>query len=186
MLGTVSIAANSLSLAAESLSYMPAFAFQTAITTLVGQALGAEKPQLAEKFVRTTMTIGVIVMCFTGLGLYLFAEPLISVFTPDQEVIQMAAECLRLMGMIQAIQVAAWIFSGVLRGAGDTSVNFYITAATNWGIRTLFSVLAIRVFGLNLYAAYIIMMVEIAARLLLLYLRYRTGKWKTIMKKISA
>lgn len=98
----------------------------------------------------------------------------------------MAAECLRLMGMIQTIQVAAWILSGVLRGAGDTSVNFYITAATNWGIRTLFSVLAIRVFGLDLYAAYIIMMVEIAARLLLLYLRYRTGKWKTIMKKISA
>lgn len=185
-LGTVSIAANSLSLSAESLSYMPAFAFQTAITTLVGQALGAEKPHLAEKFVRATMTIGVIVMCFTGLGLYIFSEQLIGVFTPDQEVIQMAAACLRLMGMIQTVQVAAWILSGVLRGAGDTSVNFYISAATNWGIRTLFSVLAIRAFNLDLYATYIIMMVEIVARCFLLFLRYRTGKWKTIMKKIEA
>ncbi|MCI8633643.1 MAG: MATE family efflux transporter [Lachnospiraceae bacterium] len=186
MLGTVSIAANSLSLSAESLSYMPAFAFQTAITTLVGQALGAEKPHLAEKFVHTTMRIGVIVMCFTGLGLYVFASNLIGVFTPDQEVIQMASECLRLMALIQPIQVAAWIFSGVLRGSGDTSVNFYISAATNWGIRTLFSVLAIRAFGLDLYATYIVMMVEIAARLLLLYLRYRTGKWKTVMTKMAA
>lgn len=186
MLGTVSIAANSLSLSAESLSYMPAFAFQTAITTLVGQALGAKKPDLAEKFVRTTMIVGVIVMCFTGLGLYVFASNIIGVFTPDQDVIQMASECLRLMALIQAVQVAAWIFSGVLRGSGDTSVNFYISAATNWGIRTLFSVLAIRAFGLDLYATYIVMMVEIVVRLLLLYLRYRTGKWKTIMNKMEA
>ncbi len=185
-LGTVSIAANSLSLAAESLSYMPAFAFQTAITTLVGQALGAEKPHLAEKFVRTTMTMGIIVMCFTGVGLYVFSEGLIRIFTPDQAVIKMAAACLRLMALIQPIQVAAWIYSGVLRGAGDTTINFYITAITNWGIRTLFSVLAIRAFHLDLYATYIVMMVEIAARLLLLFLRYRTGKWKTIMTKINA
>ncbi len=165
---------------------MPAFAFQTAITTLVGQALGAEKPHLAEKFVRTTMTMGVIVMCFTGVGLYVFSEGLIRIFTPDQAVISMAAACLRLMALIQPIQVAAWIYSGVLRGAGDTTINFYITAITNWGIRTLFSVLAIRAFHLDLYATYIVMMVEIAARLLLLFLRYRTGKWKTIMTKIGA
>lgn len=184
-LGTVSIAANSLSLSAESLSYMPAFAFQTAITTLVGQALGADKPKLAEKFVRVTMIMGVIVMCFTGLGLYLFAAPIISVFTPDQEVIQMAAECLKLMGMIQMPQVAAWIFSGVLRGAGDTTANFYISAATNWGIRTLFSILAIRTFGLDLYATYIVMVVEIWVRLFILYLRYRSGKWKTAMAKLE-
>lgn len=184
-LGTVSIAANSLSLSAESLSYMPAFAFQTAITTLVGQALGADKPKLAEKFIRVTMVMGVIVMCFTGLGLYTFAEPIISIFTPDQEVIRIAADCLRLMGIIQAPQVAAWIFSGVLRGAGDTTVNFYISAGTNWGVRTLFSVLAIRVFGLDLHAVYIVISVEILVRLFALYLRYRSGKWKTIMKKLE-
>lgn len=185
-LGTVSVAANSLSLSAESLSYMPAFAFQTAITTLVGQSLGAEKPKLAEKFVRTTMLMGVIVMCFTGLGLYIFAEPLISVFTPDRDVIIMAAECLRLMGIIQAPQLAAWVFAGVLRGAGDTTVNFYISAATNWGIRTLFSILAVRVFEMDLYATYVIVAIEVVVRTFALYLRYRSGKWKTIMKTPAA
>ena len=185
-LGTVSVAANSLSLSAESLSYMPAFAFQTAITTLVGQALGAKKPKLAEKFVRTTMLMGVIVMCFTGLGLYIFAEPLISVFTPDHDVIIMAAECLRLMGIIQAPQLAAWVFAGVLRGAGDTTVNFYISAATNWGIRTLFSIVAVRLFGMDLYATYVIVAIEVVVRTFALYLRYRSGKWKTIMKTPAA
>ena len=184
-LGTLNIAANSLCLSAESLSYMPAFAFQMAITTLVGQALGAKKPYLAEKFVRTTQLMGIAVMCLTGLGLYIFAEELIGIFTPDQEVIAIAARCLRLMALIQPPQLMAWVYGGALRGAGDTKSIFYIGAFTNWGIRTLFSVLAIRVFHLDLYAAFVFMSVEILVRLLLLYLRYRSGKWKTIMQKME-
>ncbi len=185
MLGTVNIAANSLCLSAESLSYMPAFAFQMAVTTLVGQSLGAEKPQLAKKFVRTTQIMGIIVMCFTGLGLYLFAEPIIGVFTPDQEVILLAAQCLRLMGFIQPPQLAAWVFGGALRGAGDTRSIFYITAATTWGVRTLFSMLCIRVFHLALYSTYVVMTVEIFVRLLLLFLRYRSGKWQHTMQAME-
>ena len=185
LLGTVNIAANSLCLSAESLSYMPAFAFQMAITTLVGQSLGAQKPQLAKKFVFTTQVMGVIVMLFTGAGLYFFAEPIIGVFTPDQEVIVLAAHCLRLMGLIQAPQLMAWVFGGALRGAGDTKSIFYISAATNWGIRTLFSVLAIRMFHMGLYATYVVMSVEILVRMFLLYLRYRSGKWMNTMQKIE-
>ena len=185
-LGTANIAANSLTLSAESLSYMPAFAFQMAITTLVGQSLGAGKPDLAKKFVRVTMTLGVIIMCFTGLGLYVFAEPIIGVFTPDLEVIAIAATCLRVMALIQPPQLAAWVLGGALRGAGDTQSIFYITASTNWGIRTLFSVLAIRVFHMNLLATYWIMVVELMARLFLLYLRYRSGKWQHTLQKTEA
>lgn len=181
-LGTVSIAANSLFLSAESLSYMPAFAFQMAITTLVGQSLGAKKPDLAVKFLRWTLIMGTVIMAITTVALYVFASPLIGVFTPDQEVIDMAAKCLRIVALIQIPQMAAWVFGGLLRGAGDTKIIFYITAATNWGIRTLFSVLVIRVFHLDLIATIWVMCTEILVRLVLLYLRYRSGKWKTIMK----
>ena len=185
LLGTANIAANSLALSAESLSYMPAFAFQMAITTLVGQSLGARKPKLAEKFVRTTQIMGISVMLFTGLGLYVFAEQILGVFTPDQEVIAIAAKCLRLMGFIQAPQLMAWVYGGALRGAGDTKSIFYISASTNWGIRTLFSVLAIRVFHLDLFSTFVVMTIEIFVRLFLLYLRYRSGKWKTIMQNME-
>lgn len=177
-LGTASIAANSLCGTAESLSFMPAFAFQMAITTLVGQSLGANKPILAEKFVRTCNIMGSSVMFFTGLALFVFAEAIIGVFTPDQTVIAIAAACLRVEASIQVPQVIGWIYSGALRGAGDTKVIFYISAATNWGIRTLGLVLAIRVFGLHLEDAYIVVGIEITLRMVLYYLRYRSGKWK--------
>jgi len=182
-LGTVSIAANSLFLSAESLSYMPAFAFQMAITTLVAQSLGAKKPELAKKFLRWTMIMGTVIMAITTVALYVFASPLIGIFTPDGEVIEMAAKCLQIVALIQIPQMAAWVFGGLLRGAGDTKIIFYITAATNWGIRTLFSVLVIRAFHMDLIATIWVMCTEILVRLLLLYMRYRSGKWMHVMER---
>jgi len=184
LLGTVNIAANSLCLSAESLSYMPAFAFQMAITTLVGQSLGAKKPELAKKFVRTTQLLGIAVMALATVGLFVFAEPIIGVFTPDQDVIRIAAFCLRITAFIQVPQLMAWVYGGALRGAGDTKSIFYITAATNWGVRTLFSVLAIRVFHLDLSSIYYVMVAEIMVRLFFLYLRYRSGKWQHTMENM--
>ena len=122
-------------------------------------------------------------MCFTGVLLYVFSNQLIGIFTPDQDVIALAAKCLRFVAFMQPPQVAAWVLAGVLRGAGDTQFNFYITASTNWLIRTLWSVLCIRVFGLGLFSTQVVVMVEICVRLLLTALRYRTGKWQTILSK---
>ena len=184
-LGTASVAANSLCGTAESLSYMPAFAFQMAITTLVGQALGADKPELAEKFVKLCNIMGGTIMFFTGAALFIFAEQIIGVFTPDQEVIAIAAACLRVEAAIQVPQVIGWVYSGALRGAGDTGVIFYINAATNWGIRTLGMLLGIRFFGLNLADAYIVVGVEITVRMVLFYIRYKRGQWKTIMQRME-
>ena len=182
-LGTVSIAANSLFLSAEGLSFMPAFAFQMAITTLVAQSLGAKKPALAKKFLNWTLIIGSVVMAVATVALYVFATPLIRVFTPDQEVIALAAKCLQIVALIQIPQMIAWVFGGLLRGAGDTKIIFYISASTNWGIRTLFSVLVIRLFHMDLIATVWVMCIEILIRLVLLYLRYRSGKWEHIMDK---
>lgn len=182
-LGTATLAANSLCFTAESISFMPSFAFQTAVTTLVGQSLGAKKPELAEKFFRKTLLFGIITMAFTGVGLFVLSNRLIGLFTPDAEVIELGAKCLRVAAFMQIPQVASWIYAGVLRGAGDTKSIFYITATTNWFVRTLWSVLAVRVFGLGLVATQYILMAEILARLVLLILRYRTGKWKGIFAK---
>ena len=181
-LGTVNVAANSLCLTAESISFMPAFAFQTAITTLVGQSLGAKKPELAQRFVRTTLLTGTAVMICTGTGLFLLSRQIIGIFTPDRLVIELAALCLRVTAFMQVPQVLAWTISGVLRGAGDTKINFYITAVTTWLIRTVWSVVLIRVFHFGLVATMYVTLAEIIVRLALLWSRYRSGAWKTVIR----
>ena len=178
-LGTAVVAANSVFSTAESMSFMPAMAFQTSCTTLVGQSLGAKKPKLAEKYVWCNIGLGAFLLSFAGLALYLFSEQLCGIFTPDPEVRALAAKSLRIVSIIQPIQSMAWIFAGALRGAGDTKWPFYITAICNWGIRTLGVVICIYVFHFSLPSTIVCMCLDNTARCIWMWLRFRTGKWKT-------
>ena len=181
-LGTVVVAAHSVALTAESISYMPAFAFATAVTTLVGQSLGAKKPDLAVKYTRHTIQLGTAVMILAGVILYVFAEPLVRIITQDERAVSLAKECLRIVAFIQPVQTGAWIYAGALRGAGDTKWPFYITAVCNWGIRTAGVYLCIRVFGLGLPEAVICMCADNAVRCLWTWLRFRSRKWEHAIK----
>ena len=181
-LGTVVLAANTVYLTVESFSFMPAFAFATAITTLVGQSLGARKPELAEKYTKYTNIIGAVVMLFTGTMLFVFAEPMVRIITQDPGAIPIAKKCLRIVATTQPVQTAAWIFAGALRGAGDTKWPFIITATSNWSIRTLGSVLCIVVFGWGLPEAVICMCLDNAVRLVWMGLHFHKGQWKQALQ----
>jgi len=181
-LGTTVFAANAVYVQAESISFMPGFAFATAATTLVGQALGAKKSKMAEKYTWYTIGIGAGVMAAAGVLLYAFAQPLVSIFTQEAGVIPIAARCLRIVAFVQPIQVCAWIFAGALRGAGDTRWPFYITATTNWCIRTLGAFLCIRVFGMGLPEAVVCMCLDNTVRCVATLIRFKGGKWKNAIR----
>lgn len=181
-LGTVAVGANAVALNAESLSYMPAFAFATAATTLVGQALGAKKPKLAEKYAWCTIALGVSIMTAAGICLYVFDEQLVRIITPDTEAIALASTCLRITAFIQPVQASAWIFAGALRGAGDTKWPFIITLVCNWSIRVLCTYLFIIRFGLTLPFAVLATCTDNAFRCLFTFLRFKSGRWKNAIR----
>lgn len=182
-LGVYSVAANGVYSTAESLSFMPGFAFQTAATTLVGQSLGARKPELAKRYTRYAIALGVAVTTLAGICLFVFARPLVSIINSDPKVVEIAEQCLKVVAFIQPVQVVAWIYAGAMRGAGDTRFAFYITAFTNWTFRALGVLLVIRVFGLQLPHAVACMCLDQAARAVLMYMRYRSGKWMHAIKE---
>lgn len=176
-LGTTVVAANSVYSTAESISYMPAFAFATAVTTLVGQSLGAKKPELAKRYTWYCIAIGCAILTAAGVGLYVFARPIVRIITPDEDAIAIAVECLKIVAFVQPIQTAAWIFAGALRGAGDTKWPFYITAVCNWCVRTLGAFLCIRVLHMGLPAAVVCMCLDNCVRCVWTWLRFHSGKW---------
>jgi len=182
VLGTTAVAANAVYSTAESLSYMPAFAFANACTTLVGQALGAKKVPLAKRYAYNTVGTGLVVMFLTGVGLYVFANPLVRIINQDADVVALAERCLKLVAFIQPCQVISWTFAGGLRGAGDTKWPFYSTAFSTWCIRALGTLLCIRVWGLGLYEAVFCMCVEQCCRALFMFLRFRSGKWVHVIR----
>lgn len=122
-------------------------------------------------------------MLITGTALYVFATPIVRFMNPDPAVVVLSAQCLRMAAIIQPVQTLGWTFAGALRGAGDSKWTFYITAFSNWVVRVLPTVLVIYVFKLGLPEAVFFMCAEQAARCLLLFFRYRTGKWETLLEK---
>ena len=176
-LGTISLAANSLAGQAESLSFMPGFAFGTAVTTLVGQSLGAGNAEMARKYVKYSSIIGSLVMLFMSFVLFFLSDRIIAIFTPDQQVIELGGTLLKILALIQVPQMLAMVLSGTLRGAGDTKSPFIITLCSMWGVRIFGSFILVRVLGKDLPWVCAIMCTDNIVRFVLYYIRYRQGKW---------
>ncbi|MEW6522032.1 MAG: MATE family efflux transporter [Bacillota bacterium] len=179
-LGTTIYAAHQIALNVESLSFMPGFAFAMACTTLVGQSLGAGRADLAERCARETRRFGLLIMSTMGLMFFFFGRQVIMLYTSDAQVLQEGAQVLRIIALVQPALASNFILAGALRGAGDTRWVLYATFTGIWGIRIgLAYVLAI-VVGWGLMGAWVAMALDMCVRALLVYGRFRSGRWKEI------
>jgi putative MATE family efflux protein len=179
-LGTVAYAANQVAISAWSLSFMPGFGFALAATTLVGQGLGANDPDVAERRGYTAFRMGATFMGAMGLLFLLFPAQIVGFFTDDPEVIALGTLPLRMVGVIQPILAATIIFAGGLRGAGDTRFPMIVTGASIWLLRVPLSYVLAIVLGWGLPGAWAAFALDLCLRGLLNSLRFRAGRWKTI------
>ena len=163
-IGTTAIAAHHLAITAESITYMPAFGFSAAATTLVSQGLGANKPELSKRLSKYCVIGGVIFMTLMGFVLYFFSRQLITIFTPDAEVIELGGRVLQIEALAQPCFALAMVISGVLRGAGDTKWPFYISAVGMWGIRLGIAYVLAYPCGLGLLGAWCGMVADVVVR----------------------
>ncbi|MBQ8603641.1 MAG: MATE family efflux transporter [Oscillospiraceae bacterium] len=179
-LGTIAVASNSLASTIESFCFMPGFAFASAATTLTGQSLGAERPDLGERYVATCIKMATVIMLVGSILMAIFSPQIISLFTPDAQVIKTGSELVKLLATIQVPYIISQIHSGALRGAGDTRIPFYITLASMWGVRVVGATIFIRVLGLGIHWVIVAMNTDNVVRMILFWLRYKRGAWKEL------
>ena len=179
-LGTVAVASQSLAGTAESLSFMPGFAFATAVTTLFGQSLGAKRPDLAQKYLFHAIKLGSIVMLATSFALFFGSTFIMGLFTPDPEVILHGSVLLKILAVIQIPQMISFCTNGALQGAGDTKTPLYISLISVWGVRVLGCIIFVRLLGFGLYTVCICMCTDNVVRCILGLIAYKRGKWKNI------
>ena len=134
-LGTVYYAAHAIATNAESISYMPGFSFAAAATSLVGRNLGANDPETAKESGYTAWRMGCLFMGTMAVVLFLFPGMLMRIYTDEIEVIEAGIVCLRITALTQVPMATSFIFSGALRGAGDTRFMLYVSALGTWVIR---------------------------------------------------
>lgn len=135
LFGTDVIAAFSIAMRIDSLAAMPAMNFAAALSTFVGQNLGANKPnRVRSGLIATFFMTSVISLIITAVAL-LFAENLMGIFTDDPNVIAIGSTYLVVVSSFYIIFSTMFILNGVMRGAGDTLIPMFITLIALWFVR---------------------------------------------------
>ncbi len=119
----------------EAFSYLPGFAVSLAVATLVGQYLGAKRPELAERAIFRCTVISAAFMTLMGLVFIIAPGPVVGLFTQQEEHLKLAPGLLVVTGFVQAPFAVAIVLRSALRGAGDTRAAMWITWISTYAIR---------------------------------------------------
>lgn len=179
-LGTVAFAAQRLTFNAITISFMPAFGFAIAATTLTGQALGARRPDLADRTTWTATRLAAMWMGAMGVVYALLAEPLLRVFTDDPAILAEGVPALLVIGVASPLLAVPFVLSGSLRGAGDTRFPLVISFVTGWLIRVPIGYFAGITLGLGLWGIYVGILGDAAVGGAMAVWRYRRGGWREL------
>ena len=187
--GDVALAAGWSTLRYVHVSFMPAYGFGIAVTSLVGRHIGAGRHDLAADRARAGlwMTVGYMTAC--GLLMLAFREPMLSVFargsnTPPEvadEVIAIGKVLMVAAALFQVFDAVGIVFASALRGAGDTFWPGVLTVVLSWTLIVGGGWALVRYApGLGALGPWIGASAYIVALGVLLGLRWRRGAWRSI------
>jgi len=171
------VAAHIVGVRIESLSYLPAMAWSTAAATLVGQNLGARRPDRSRRSANEAAKQATVVIGFMAVLYLLFAPHYFRFLTDDPKVIATGVPALRIQALIQPALACLIVYMGALRGAGDTVFPMFITTIGMVCLRIPLSYLGGVVLKGGLVGAWVGMNLDLLTRSILMTWRFRTGKW---------
>ena len=174
-LGIIAIAANSFAITAESLCYMPGYGISDAATTLIGQSLGAGRRDLTRTFSRITVYMGMLVMAFMGVLMYVFAPEIIGIMTPVEEIRTLGVTVLRIEAFAEPMFAASIVAYGVFVGAGGTLVPSLMNFFSIWAVRLTLAFWLAPTMGLK--GVWLAMCIELCFRGAIFLIRLERGKW---------
>ena len=174
-LGTVALAANSFGIIVEGLCYMPGYGIADAATTLVGQSMGAGRRQLCRQFGYITVATGVAVMSLMAVLMYVSADWVMGLMTPDVMVQRLTAEVLRIEALAEPMFAASIVCYGVFVGTGDTKIPCTMNLASIWAVRITLAACMAGTMGLK--GVWIAMAIELCFRGAIFLWRLRGDAW---------
>jgi putative MATE family efflux protein len=194
-LGDTASSAHGIALGWEGLGYQSGTAFGTAAMALVGQNLGARRPDRAAHSGWTAFALGGGFMCLMGIVFFAFAPQMFMLFCPQPEkapVIAAGVPVLQLVAFAMPAAASCFIFTAALRGAGDTAVPVLFTWVGFLGVRIPLAIWFTNtelnlgplgvVSGLNLglFGAWLAMFADLWVRGAFFLLRFASGRWKRV------
>ena len=130
--GSQALAGYTIAIRIIMFSILPSWGMSNAAATLVGQNLGAKKPDRAEKSVWKSAIVNIIFLSVVGVLFYYQAEFLIRLFTDEAEVIRIGAQCLRYLSYGYVFYALGMIMTQAFNGAGDTTTPTILNFLCFW------------------------------------------------------
>jgi len=175
--GTAVYAAHQVGLAIEAFSFMPGYGIAVAAATMVGQNLGAGKPESARISAYEANRLAVILMAAMGLVFFFFPFALLRTFTSDPEVIRYGILYMKIVAFAQIPLAITLVLGGSLRGAGDTGFIMLATLGGMWCVRLPIAALLATVFKAEIHIVWSVMILDWVVRMSILLWRYRKETW---------
>jgi putative MATE family efflux protein len=178
--GTPAVSAYLIGVRILSLCFVPGLGFSTAAATLVGQRLGASRPDLAARLAWRACLLAILVMGGVGLSIGLAAPRLAQLFgAVGPETLALAVVFIYVLGAAQPLMAVEFAIGGALRGAGDTRFPLYAILIGLFAFRLGAAIAIARPLFDGVTAVWLCLLADYAVKALLLSLRFASGRWTT-------
>ena len=176
--GTVALAGYQIGLRIIIFVILPAVGLANAAATLVGQNLGADRPDRAERSVWIASILNAGLLGIAGMFFVIFADTVISIFTTEPEVAAFGRDCLRIVGYGYAFYGLAIVMESSFNGAGDTWTPTYLNFFLFWMFEIPLAYLLANHYQMGPRGVFWAITIAFSALAVVSALLFRRGRWK--------
>ena len=176
--GKTVVAAYTICMRLRILVMNPGFGIANSVAPLVGQNLGANQVDRAERSARVANILGAAIMAVIGGIFLVFPETFIRIFTPDANVIEIGTIYLRFLAPTFGFIAFSLVLGKALNGAGDTFSPMVITLGSQLIVGLGLVIILSSMIGLN--GVWIGIALSNIVQGVAMWLWYHTGRWKSI------
>ncbi|KAF1305531.1 MATE family efflux transporter [Enterococcus saccharolyticus] len=178
-LGSSVLIAKSYITAISQFVYLVAAAMSQGNQIMIGRNVGAGQFDRASKRGMRTVIIGVGVTLFICVITYLFIEPIMGIFTTNQEVIAISKNVFLVEIVLESVRAINMILVGALNASGDVKFPLICSLLVLWAISLPFSYTLAIVAKMGLLGVWVAYAIDEALRSILMIRRWRSGIWQT-------
>jgi putative MATE family efflux protein len=176
--GPVVVAAFGTAARFDQFAFLPAMSTSLALSTVVGQNLGAGRKERVSEALRWGLLLTGGITALVSLVALVLSRSLIAIFTTDTAVMAEGARYLRIVGFSYIPFALMFAINGVLRGAGDTASTLWTSLVALWLVRVPLAYFLSSFPSLGPSGVWLAMGTSPFFGLLLSYFIYRSGRWE--------
>ena len=179
--GTMAIAANAVAFSVAGVQIIPGVGIGVAMLTVVGQCMGAKRPDEGQKYVWKMQRMLYVSHVILNIFLFLGLDLIVTMYGLEADTAVMAKNLMIMYGIGSCtIWAPSFNLPNALRAAGDVKFTMIVSGVSMWLCRVLMSLLLGNVLGWGIYGVWAAMLLDWVFRGIFFVWRFQKGKWKTM------